>query len=56
MALFRSRGWTAIIADVLVDAVLGMVSFAVGVITGVLVVLVGAMANINQTGLGGAFV
>ena len=42
MALFKNRGWTAIIADVLVDTVLLMVSLGVGVLTGIVGVIFGA--------------
>ena len=35
VALFRYRGWTAIIADILVDTVLLMMSLIVGVLTGI---------------------
>lgn len=40
--LFKSRGWTAIIADTLVDTVLMMLSFCVGLLTGLVGVIVAA--------------
>lgn len=49
--LFRSRGWTTIITDMLVDGVLGMVSLAVGVITGAVSALVVSASGLS---LGGA--
>jgi hypothetical protein len=39
MTLFRNRGWTSIIADVMVDTVLRMLSAAVGLISALLFVL-----------------
>jgi hypothetical protein len=56
MKLFRSRGWTAIIADMLVDTVLLMVSLGVGLLTGVVGLVVGSMLNQDATTLGVAFV
>ena len=55
MALFKSRGWTAIIADFLVDTVLLMVSLAVGVLTGLVGLAIGSMINLGDTTLAGAF-
>jgi hypothetical protein len=50
MSLFRARGWTSIIADMLVDTVLLMVSLGVGVLTGVVGVVVGSLVqNDNWT-------
>jgi hypothetical protein len=51
MQLFRSRGWTSIITDLLVDGVLGMVSLAVGAITGAITALVVLASGLS---LGGA--
>lgn len=51
MQLFRSRGWTSIITDFLVDSVLAMVSLAVGAITGVVAALVISASGLS---LGGA--
>ncbi len=45
IALFRSRGWTSIIADMLVDTVLLMVSLGVGVLTGIVGVVVGSLVQ-----------
>jgi hypothetical protein len=45
MTLFRTRGWTSIIADMLVDTVLLMVSLGVGVLTGVVGVIIGRMVQ-----------
>jgi len=55
MSLFRSRGWTAIIADMLVDTVLLMVSLGVGVLTGIVGVLVGSLIQQDAVTLVGAF-
>ena len=56
MELFRMRGWTSIIADVLVDTVLLMMSCAVGLLTGVVAVLVAGIVGLLDTRvLGGAF-
>jgi len=51
MTLFRERGWTSIITDILVDGVLGMVSVAVGAITGVVAMLLVSASGLS---LGGA--
>ena len=56
MGLFRSRGWTTIITDMLVDTVLLMVSLGVGVLTGIVGVLAGSMANMGNATMGAAFV
>jgi len=40
MTLFKSRGWTTIITDNLIDRVLGMLAVAVGVLTGVTGIIV----------------
>lgn len=34
MTLFKVRGWTAIITDYIVDRVLGLVSFGIGILVG----------------------
>jgi len=49
MTLFRTRGWTAIIADQLVDSVLNMVSIGVGFLTGIIAILVAQGAGIDMT-------
>ena len=51
MTLFRERGWTSIITDMLVDGVLAMVSLAVGAITGVVAAIVASSSGLS---LGGA--
>lgn len=51
MTLFRSRGWTAIIADVLVDTVLFMVSIGVGVLNGVLTVFISSLFHFGVDGI-----
>lgn len=56
MTLFRNRGWTAIITDILVDTVLLMVSLGVGILTAVIVLAVGAMADLDGFVLGIGFV
>jgi Plasma-membrane choline transporter len=40
MQLFRARGWTAIIADLMVDTVLCMLSVGVGLLTAVVAVII----------------
>lgn len=57
MTLFRTRGWTSIIADMLVDAVLSMVALGVGVLTGLLGILVVKTRGVDlANGMGfGAF-
>ena len=40
MTLFRNRGWTSIIADVMVDTLLRLLSIAVALFTGLLFLLV----------------
>ena len=46
MTLFQSRGWTTIITDNLAQGVLGLVSVAIGLITGLV-----AMAIANARGM-----
>lgn len=53
--LFRARGWTSIIADMLIDTVLLMVSLAVGVLTGIVGVIVGGITEQDSTILVGSF-
>lgn len=47
MTLFRSRGWTAIIADMLIDSVLNMVAMGVGVVTGVIGIFAAKAAGVD---------
>ncbi len=47
MTLFKSRGWTVIISDMLVDSVLSMVAMGVGVLTGIIGILVAQAAGID---------
>eukprot|EP00545_Synedropsis_sp_CCMP1620_P000608 CAMPEP_0119011304 /NCGR_PEP_ID=MMETSP1176-20130426/5585_1 /TAXON_ID=265551 /ORGANISM="Synedropsis recta cf, Strain CCMP1620" /LENGTH=534 /DNA_ID=CAMNT_0006964105 /DNA_START=28 /DNA_END=1632 /DNA_ORIENTATION=+ len=47
MTLFKSRGWTAIIADMLVDSVLSMVAIVVGLLTGVIGILAAQASGID---------
>ena len=56
IALFKDRGWTAIIADILVDSVLLMVSLIVGLLTGIVGAIVGGMMNGSQGTIAVAFV
>jgi hypothetical protein len=52
ITLFKSRGWTTIISDMLVDSVLTLVAVGVGVLTG----LVGLVVASNSSeGMVGAF-
>ena len=49
MTLFKSRGWTVIIADMLVESVLSMVAMGVGVLTGLINILVAQAAGVDLT-------
>jgi Plasma-membrane choline transporter len=52
MTLFRNRGWSVIIADMMVDTVLFMVSIGVGAITALLTTAIGyLMGNRDATTL-----
>jgi hypothetical protein len=51
MALFRNRGWTAIVADMLVDTVLLMVSLGVGVLTGLVGLFFASAMLLGQASL-----
>ena len=55
--LFKARGWTSIIADVMIDTVLWMVALGVGLIVGLLGVVIGAaIGAANGVTLGIGFV
>lgn len=54
--LFKSRGWTAIIADTLVDTVLMMLSFCVGLLTGLIGLIVASAMQQDSSTLVGAFI
>jgi hypothetical protein len=54
MSLFRQRGWTSIITDLMVDTVLFMVSIGVGALTTLLAVLIGAAMGLGAAGTLGA--
>jgi Plasma-membrane choline transporter len=56
MALFRNRGWTAIIADALVDTVLAMVCVCVGLITGAIGLIIGVVMQQGEGTLAVAFI
>lgn len=45
MTLFRNRGWTAIIADMMIDTVLFMVSLGVGLLIGIISVGIAALVG-----------
>ena len=47
MTLFRSKGWTVIISDMLIDSVLSMVALGVGVLTGIIGIFVAQAAGID---------
>jgi len=49
IALFKARGWTSIVADMLVDTVLTMVSSGVGILTGLVGVLIGEIIGGSGT-------
>ncbi len=50
ITLFKARGWTAIITDYLVDRVLAMISFGVGLITGGFAALIAYSFNLQVAG------
>lgn len=54
MTLFRNRGWTSIITDLMVDTVLFMVSVGVGALTALVAVLIGAAFSMGDAGTLGA--
>ena len=51
ITLFKSRGWTAIITDYMVDRVLMMISFGNGLIAGGLAAAISYMFNLNLEGV-----
>jgi Plasma-membrane choline transporter len=51
MTLFRSRGWSVIVADMMVDTVLFFVGVGVGVLTALFTALIGYLVN-SQTDAG----
>jgi Plasma-membrane choline transporter len=57
MQLFRARGWTAIIADLMVDTVLCMLSVGVGLLTAVVAVIIcmSVMGVVDTTTLVASF-
>jgi hypothetical protein len=55
LSLFKSRGWSAIIADTLVDTVLMMLSFGVGLVTGLIGLIVAASMQQGSGTMAGAF-
>lgn len=52
MDLFRARGWTSIITDMMVDTVLSMMSVGVGLLIALLSVIIGATFQVNGATLG----
>ena len=54
MTLFRNRGWTSIITDYMLDLVLFMVSVAVGALTALVALLIGAALGMGEVGTLGA--
>lgn len=50
ITLFKARGWTAIITDYIVDRVLAMISFGVGLITGGLAALFAYVLRLEVAG------
>ena len=48
MTLFKNRGWTAIITDYMVDRVIGLVSFGIGIIVGGIAALVSFSMNLGN--------
>ena len=53
MTLFRARGWTSIITDMLTDGALVICSLAIGAITGLIAVIVVQASNIYLDGAEG---
>jgi hypothetical protein len=53
--LFKARGWTSIIADMMIDTVLLLISVVVAILTGVVGIIVGGLAEQDSTILLGAF-
>jgi hypothetical protein len=53
MTLFRQRGWTSIITDMLIDGVLVMCSLAIGAITGIIAFIVAQASNLYLDGAEG---
>ena len=49
MTLFRNRGWTAIIADMMIDTVLFMVSLGVSLLIGILSVAIAGVVGQGDT-------
>jgi hypothetical protein len=47
MTLFRSKGWTTIVTDNLVDSALGMVSIGMGVLTGVTALFLASVTGMD---------
>jgi ABC-type nickel/cobalt efflux system permease component RcnA len=54
MTLFRNRGWTSIITDMMVDTVLFMVSVGVGALTALSAVLIGLALSMGDASTLGA--
>eukprot|EP00554_Chaetoceros_debilis_P000614 CAMPEP_0194083730 /NCGR_PEP_ID=MMETSP0149-20130528/9729_1 /TAXON_ID=122233 /ORGANISM="Chaetoceros debilis, Strain MM31A-1" /LENGTH=515 /DNA_ID=CAMNT_0038766181 /DNA_START=48 /DNA_END=1592 /DNA_ORIENTATION=- len=50
ITLFKSRGWTAIITDYIVDRVLTMVSFGTGLFTGAVAAFISYLFGLNLEG------
>lgn len=48
MTLFKNRGWTSIITDLMVDTVLNLVGFGVGAITALVGVVIGASLGLGS--------
>ena len=47
MTLLKSRGWTVIISDYMVDRVISLVSFGMGIIVGGIAALVSSALKLN---------
>jgi hypothetical protein len=56
ISLFKTRGWSVIITDSLVDTVLVMVSICVGIFTGIVGVSVASALGQGASTLGAAFI
>jgi len=54
MTLFRNRGWTSIITDMIIDRVLVMVSLGVGALTALVALIIGAAFQLGEAGTLGA--
>ena len=50
MQLFRNRGWTVIIADMMIDSVLNFVALGIGALTALVSLLLALALQMGETG------